>query len=297
MNRSNFAASIPAAETLLNGYLDHFGLNEQPFSLVPNTAYFVALDHHQACLETLAYAIASKEGFCKVTGEVGTGKTLLCRKLLNVLEPDQFKTAFIPTPQLTPAELKRAVAKELGCNEAYSVKDHELIEILVHRLLDIAQSGKQVVLLIDEAQALPDSSLEEIRLLTNLETQNKKLLQIVLFGQQELDDKLNQPNFRQLKQRIAFSFQLDFMKGQSVSYYINRRLSKAGYQGEALFTDKAIRWITRSTLGTPRLVNVLCNKALLLAYGLGKKKVNHDLVLAAVHDTESLSVKPKWYWL
>ncbi len=170
------------SEELIMLYLRHFGLQQTPFSLTPNTAFYVDLPQHHEALEVLTTALNVGEGFIKVTGEVGTGKTMLCRKLMNEA-PDDWVIAYIPDPYLSPLELRWAFAAELGLKQADTIDNQQLVQLLQHRLVALAAEGKRVVLIIDEAQALPDDTLEALRLLTNLETEQRKLLQVVLFGQ------------------------------------------------------------------------------------------------------------------
>ncbi|TAK74638.1 MAG: AAA family ATPase, partial [Gammaproteobacteria bacterium] len=191
-------------------YQDFFQLEALPFSLTPNPSFFCQLKGHQEALNTLQFCIHSDEGFIKIIGEVGSGKTLLCRKLLENLE-SEYITAYIPNPDLTPLELRKAFAREIGLDPSLSHDQHELLTVIYQHLISLYAAGKKVILLIDEAQALSDDSLETVRLLTNLETQHSKLLQVVLFGQPELDERLNKPHLRQLKQRITFSYRLPLM--------------------------------------------------------------------------------------
>ncbi|WP_020406364.1 ExeA family protein [Hahella ganghwensis] len=267
-------------------YETHFGLKEAPFSLTPNTHFYLDSQSHQNAFQTVRVALDSMEGFIKIVGEVGTGKTLLCRRLLNTLN-EPYVTAYIPNPQLSPLELCLAVAEELGVIVDSSVGQHQLLKRINEKLVQHAAAGSQVVLVIDEAQAMPDATIESLRLLTNLETESRKLLQVVLFGQPELDGLLNQPHLRQLKQRITFQEYLKPLSSEQVSHYIQHRVSLAGYNGPNLFHPKAVRWIGRSSGGVPRLVNILAHKALLAAYGDGTRQVTGQHVRRAVKDTES----------
>src|SRR3990167_4238636 len=188
-------------------YLEHFALNEAQFTITPNTHYFYKLQSHQAAFNVLMVHLRNGEGFLKVTGKVGSGKTLLCRMLLERLG-DSFFIAYIPNPDLEATALRKSVAMELGVAKKNLDDQHKLLSSINERLIQLHSEGKRVVLVIDEAQALPTESLETLRLFTNLETQSTKLLQIVLFGQSELDIRLNQGSLRQLKQRICFSHKL-----------------------------------------------------------------------------------------
>lgn len=268
-------------------YLYHFGLGELPFTLTPNTNFYLPLAPHDEALAVLSTALQGGEGFIKVVGEVGTGKTLLCRKLLNEI-PDHFVTAYIPNPYLDPDELRRAVAVELGVKQAQRMSAQLLTQRIQDRLLALHSKGHSVVLILDEAQALPEDSLEALRLFTNLETETRKLLQVVLFAQPELDQRLAKVEFRQLRQRITFAYKLRAMNSQEVQQYIQHRLQVAGYKGAELFPTRISQNIARVSKGIPRLVNILCHKMLMLAYGQGHYTMTITLLNTAVQDTESI---------
>lgn len=278
-------------------YEAHFGLQEAPFALTPNTRYFLKSRSHSDALELLLVALREREGFIKITGEVGTGKTLLCRMLLNALEHDA-TTAYIPNPSLTPENLYEAVADELGVVISDHGNTHRILKALTERLIALAAEGRQVVLVIDEAQAMPEATIEALRLLTNLETENARLLQVVLFGQPELDTLLNRPSLRQLKQRITFHYRLSPLDKASVAQYLRHRLARAGYNGGELFAPPALRLITRASGGIPRLLNILAHKSLLAAWGRGDGQVGRWHVRQAIRDTES-AYSPGWFggWL
>jgi len=273
-------------------YLYHFGLGELPFTLTPNTNFYLPMAMHDEALAVISIALQTGEGFIKVVGEVGTGKTLLCRKLLNEI-PEHFVTAYIPNPYLNPDELRRAVAVELGIKQAQRMSAQLLTQRIQTRLLELHSQGHSVVLILDEAQALPEESLEALRLFTNLETETRKLLQVVLFAQPELDERLAKTEFRQLKQRITFGYKLRVMNAHEVQQYIHHRLEVAGYKGVELFPVKTCQKIARVSQGVPRLVNVLCHKMLMLAYGQGHYKMTDTLLKAAVEDTESIEPASK----
>ena len=273
-------------------YLYHFGLTELPFTLTPNTNFFLALKPHQEALAVLMTALKAGEGFIKVVGEVGTGKTLLCRKLLNDI-PEHFITAYIPNPYLTPDELRRAVALELGVKQAQRMSAQLLTQRIQNKLLELHGNGHSVVLILDEAQALPAASLEALRLFTNLETETRKLLQVVLFAQPELDQRLAKTEFRQLYQRITFSYQLRAMSSEEVQQYIKHRLHIAGYKGATLFSTRLCKKITKVSQGIPRIVNVLCHKMLMLSYGQGQYEMTNKQLDMAIKDTESIASKTR----
>ncbi len=268
-------------------YLDFFGLAEPPFSLTPDTHFFFEYASHHEALNVLTVALRSGEGFIKVTGEVGLGKTLVCRKLLNSLGED-FVTAYIPNPHISPASMRIALADELGIEQELVATQEQLLRRITYRLLELAKAGKRVVLCLDEAQELPDQTLEAVRLLTNLETEKFKLLQVAMFGQPELDERLADLKMRQLKQRITYSHTLKPLTREAVKAYVNHRLHAAGYRGAPLFTPSALDLINQYSGGTPRVINVLCHKALLSAFGPGDTVVTDKHVRAAVADTYEL---------
>jgi len=268
-------------------YLEHFTLTELPFSITPDTCFYFNNPSHQQAMNVLQVALRSGEGFIKITGEVGTGKTLLCRQLLNKLSADEkYVTAYLPNPNLNPADLNLALAEEMDLQCDKDVSQHNIHKLFNKRLIELAAEGKQVVLLIDEAQAMPESSLEALRLLTNLETEKNKLLQIVLFGQPELDDLLDRPSIRQLKQRIIFSYALEPMDQEGIQAYLAHRLLTAGYAGIPLFNAKVVEKLSVASRGIPRLVNILAHKSLMVAYGQGARKISPQHVHAAIADTE-----------
>ncbi|WP_431419299.1 MSHA fimbrial biogenesis protein MshM [Aeromonas dhakensis] len=268
-------------------YLNHFGLQEAPFGLTPNTGFYYGLPPHEEALQVLNWALAQGEGFIKVTGEVGTGKTLLCRKLLSELGSEErpVRLAWLPNPHLSPAELRIALALELGL-EVRDQSELDLTDRIHRHLISLHQQGSRVVVLIDEAQALPDETLEAIRLFGNLETESSKLLQIVLFGQPELDSRLAKPHLRQLRQRIGFSYSLRPLRFDETRAYLEHRLHISGYRGAPLFGGSALRQLWRASRGIPRLINILAQKCLMLAYGQGARQIDGRLVRLAVRDTD-----------
>jgi len=278
-------------------YRDHFGLTELPFGITPDTSFFFACSRYQEALNTLLVAARSGEGFIKITGEVGTGKTLLCRTFLSSLQ-DDFVTAYLPNPYLEPRTLMLALAEELEVPQDRDVDQYHLLKSINTRLLELAREEKRVLLCLDEAQAMPLESLEALRLLTNLETEKRKLLQIVLFGQPELDQKLAQESVRQLKQRITFHYHLSPLNREELAHYIEHRLRVAGYKGGCLFHEAAERALYQTSTGVPRLVNILAHKALLMAYGEGRYEVAARHVKAAAMDTPAASRKKfnLWWW-
>ena len=276
-------------------YEAHFGLRELPFGITPDTSFFFGSPRSQEALNTLLVAARGGEGFIKITGEVGTGKTLLCRKFMATLGED-FITAYIPNPYLEPRTLMLALADELELSFEREVDQHQLLKTITHHLLRLAGQDKRVLLCIDEAQALPLETMEALRLLTNLETEKRKLLQIVLFGQPELNRKLESESIRQLAQRITFHYHLGPLGRDDLDYYIAHRLRVAGHDGARLFSGGAIARLYRASGGIPRLVNILAHKALMLCYGQGRQQVGSAHVAAAARDT--LAAKGRaWPWL
>lgn len=276
-------------------YKSHFGLRELPFGITPDTSFFFACATCQEALNTLLIATRNGEGFIKITGEVGVGKTLLCRKFMAALDKN-FVTAYIPNPYLEPRTLMLALADELEIPQQKDVDQHQLLKAINHRLLVLAREGKRVVLCLDEAQAMPLETLEALRLLTNLETEKRKLLQIVMFGQPELDKKLQQEAIRQLNQRITFHYHLGPLTRDDMEFYVSHRLSIAGYTGGRLFDRGAATQLYAASGGVPRLVNVLAHKALMLSFGEGKQQVSARHVKAAAKDTGAAK-KSAWHWM
>jgi MSHA biogenesis protein MshM len=283
-------------------YRQHFGLQEHPFSLTPDTQFFFNNQSHREVLSTLLLALRHSEGFIKIVGEVGTGKTLLSRKLLASLG-DTYLTAYIPNPYLTPDELKWFLAEEIGITYSPEIPSYQLLREINQRLVELAQQKRQVVLIVDEAQAMPRETIEALRLLTNLETEKNKLLQVVLIGQPELDELLDRPDLRQLKQRIVFAEYLQGISRQSLADYVSYRLSSAGYKGAQLFSNAALSLLFNASGGVPRLINVIAHKAMLAAYGEKSEKVNRSHVVRAIADTKEsrslgrlLARRDLWLW-
>jgi len=277
-------------------YRSHFGLREPPFGITPDTTFAFSCATHQEALNTLLVAVSTGEGFIKITGEVGTGKTLLCRRFLATLDAT-FVTAYIPNPYLEPRALMLALADELRVPVDAGAEQHQLLKHLNHTLLDFARDGKQVLVCLDEAQAMPLETLEALRLLSNLETEKRKLLYVVLFGQPELDDNLAQESVRQLRQRITFQHHLGTLSRKELDYYLAHRLRVAGYVGAPLFPPRAAAQIYRATRGVPRLVNIVAHKSLLLAYGEGSHAVLPRHVRAAAKDTPAArGRRHAWWW-
>jgi MSHA biogenesis protein MshM len=302
-------------------YESHYGLRELPFGLTPDTSYFFAGASYQQALNTLLVAAHNGEGFIKIVGEVGNGKTMLCRTFLATLQkpkwapdadPDtppedgdvldelvaevraqgpehesRFVTAYLPNPYLDPRGLLLAIADEFGVPLNPVVDLHTLVKGVTAGLMKIASKGQQALVCLDEVQAMPQHTLEAVRLLTNLETEKRKLLQVVLFGQPELEERLRQRSTRQLLQRITFQCTLSGLRKDEVAAYLRHRLAAAGYKGKNLFTPMAVSALYNASQGTPRLVNVMAHKALMLGYGEGVHEIGRKHIRAAAEDTPS----------
>jgi len=271
-------------------YRAHFGLDRLPFAITPDTAFAYSSRSQANALNTLLIATDGGEGFLKITGEVGSGKTLLCRRFLARLAAAnaggrRFRTAYIPNPCLSPRTLLLAIAMELKLRVSDTDTEHALLTSLQRALVRHAGRGEQVVVCLDEAQAMPVETLESLRLLSNLETEQRKLVQIVLFGQRELDALLARDDLRQLRSRIAFSHRMEALTPTETVSYLQHRLTVAGYRGSALIDPDAARALHRAARGLPRRINILAHKSLLVAYGLGAHSVGTEHVRAACRDT------------
>lgn len=272
-------------------YLSHFGFEQFPFRLTPDTGLFHALPPHLEAIKMTLSALAMGEGFIQISGEVGTGKTLVCRMLVRQL-PARYDLAYLPTPAMSGRELRAALAKELGLQP--DGDGLTLTESLHQSLIERKRGGRTVVVLLDEAQALPDEALEALRLLGNLETEQEKLLHIVLLGQPELDERLATPQLRQFRQRITFRAVLRPLDMAETASYIEHRLSKAG--GEpGLMPLARQKEIWHASGGIPRLVNQLCHKALIVACSTGDDLVSRKAVQAAITDTQTAR-QPRWHY-
>src|SRR2546422_673592 len=266
-------------------YAAYFGLSERPFSLAPDPRYLYLSDAHREALAHLLYGLGEGGSFVQLTGEVGTGKTTVCRALLEQLPPD-VDVAMIFNPRLTSVELLAAVCDELRVSyQSGTTSLKVLVDALSRALLDAHAQGHRTVLIIDEAQNLSADVLEEIRLLTNLETTREKLLQVILIGQPELYQLLKRPELRQVAQRITARYHLNAFSAEESSAYIGHRLKMAG-GGETLFTPGALRSVHRWAGGVPRLINILCDRALLGTYAQGKRHVDARTVQQATREVQ-----------
>ena len=281
-------------------YYPHFGLKQPPFKITPNTDFFFSGGNRGAVLDALVYAIANGEGIIKVVGEVGSGKTMLCRMLQTIL-PEQIESIYLANPSVAPEDVLHAIAFELQLKLPKNADRLKVMQELQAHLLSRHAQGRQVVIFVEEAQGMPLATLEEIRLLSNLETKQDKLLQIVLFGQPELDDNLNQTHIRQLRERITHSFNLGPLQTKDIGEYLIFRLRAAGYHGPHLFSEAAIKKLSNAAQGLVRRVNILADKALLAAFAENVFQVTPKHVKAAIQDSEfgvkTKPVKKFLFWL
>lgn len=254
-------------------YLQYFGLREMPFNITPDPKFLYLSPTHHEALEHLRYGVNEKKGFIVLTGEVGCGKTTLCRRLLDDLEGQNVETALILNPRLSETELVQAILHELGV-EPIKGSHQDLLDQLNRHLLGLIAQGKEILVVIDESQNMTTEGLEHLRLLSNLETNTQKLLQILLIGQPELKDKLKRPELRQLRQRILVYCELKPLNREQISQYVRHRLTLAGANGKPWFSARAISRIHRQSQGIPRLVNNLCDKSLLAAFVHSRDHVN-----------------------
>lgn len=275
-------------------YLHHFRLTQLPFTLTPDTQFFCELPTYREALNVLLIALQGNEGFIKITGKVGTGKTMLCRILLNELQPP-FVTAYIPNPHLTPDGLRIAIADELGIKYTRHTRPSQLLKLLNDYLISAAEQQSKPVLIIDEAQSMSLETLEALRLLTNLETEKQKLLQIVLFGQPELDTLLQDKSIRQLRQRITFNYRLHALNFSDIKRYLSHRLAAAGNFEPDIFSPMARYALYCYSRGIPRLTNILAHKAMLAAFGKGATHIHLSHMQLAALDTEATK-KSVWFW-
>jgi type II secretory pathway predicted ATPase ExeA len=269
-------------------YLEHFGLTEPPFRITPHTDFFFDGAERGATLEALGYAVLHDEGIVKVSGEVGSGKTMLCRMLMERL-PAEVDTIYLATPSLARDEILHAIADELELKlaERRTVALRELQEHLIR----LYGAGRRVVILIDEAHVMPDDTLEQVRLLSNLESNRHKLLQIVLFGQPELDATLAKSSLRQLRDRITHAFRMRPLSAAEVAKYLSFRMRAAGYRGPELFSPRASARIAHASGGLTRRINILADKALLAAYTENTHAVTERHAKAAVADSEFAALR------
>jgi general secretion pathway protein A len=265
-------------------YLEYYGLKQPPFDLTPNPRFLFHSGKHREAFNHLLYGIRERKGFVQLTGEVGAGKTTLCRALLEQLD-GKFSTALILNPVLSADELMKAIATEFGLD----VKGRDRLETVAtigEFLLKQIEQARETVLIVDEAQNLTEDLLEQVRLLSNIETDDRKLLQIVLMGQPELRGRLNSPRLRQLRQRITVRYHLMPLSRFETGQYIQHRLELAGSKGVPFFTQPAIWRVFNYSKGVPRLVNAVCDKALLAGFVAQSDRINYQMVGRAIRELE-----------
>jgi general secretion pathway protein A len=265
-------------------YLEFYGLKQAPFDLTPNPRLLFHSAKHREAINHLLYGIRERKGFVQLTGEIGAGKTTLCRALLEQLD-SRFSTALILNPALNANELMKAIATEFGL-EVKGFDRLETVAAISNFLLKQIKDGKETVLIIDEAQNLTEDLLEQVRLLSNIETDDRKLLQIVLMGQPELRFRLNSPRLQQLRQRITVRYHLMPLTRFEVGQYIQHRLELAGAKGVPFFTQPAIWRVYFYSRGIPRLVNAVCDKALLAGFVEQSDRINLRMVNRAIRELE-----------
>jgi general secretion pathway protein A len=269
-------------------YQSYYGLKEMPFNITPDPRFLYLSPTHQEALQHLKYGVREKKGFIVLVGEVGCGKTTLCRVFLNELDPAHFDTALILNPRVTETQMLKAILTDLG-ETKLARSQVDLVAQMNRVLLARIEAGRDIVLIVDEAQNLSFEVLEQIRLLSNLETDKQKLLQIVLMGQPELKDVLAREELRQLRQRILVHYELHPLTFTDIQHYIQHRLTLAGSQGRPGFTKWALRAIHSGSKGIPRIVNNLCDKSILSAFIRGSDEVNYWDVRRAVKDMRNLT--------
>lgn len=274
-------------------YQEFYQLLEKPFSLSPNPKYLYFSDCHQSAFNLIRYGIREREAFMVVTGDVGTGKTTICRAILESLEKNVF-TALVLNPFLSDEDLLKVILQNFGIisentslNGRFRPSRNDLVYTLNQVLLSFQKVGAQAVLIIDEAQNLPLSTLEQIRILSNLETSSEKLLQVILVGQPELDALLGSPQLRQLDQRVSIRFQLKPLDPGDIQRYIYHRLAVAGCQ-RVEFTRGALRLIHKHSRGIPRLINLICDRSLLGGYAMSTYRIDRSIVR---HALDSLQLR------
>ena len=266
-------------------YLEHFGLTEPPFRITPHTDFFFAGANRGATLDALIYAVTHDEGIVKISGEVGSGKTMLCRVLIERL-PAQVAIVYLSNPSLSRADILYAIADELRIELPENARASAVLRSLQDHLIRLYGEGRRVVVLIDEAHAMPTETLEEIRLLSNLESNHSKLLQLVLFGQPELNDILARPDMRQLKERITHNFPLEPLVRDDIAEYMEFRMRAAGYRGPNVFSPSATKIIAQASQGLTRRIIMLADKALLAAFSENTHLITAKHVRAAVRDCD-----------
>ncbi|MFO7568247.1 MAG: AAA family ATPase [Smithellaceae bacterium] len=276
-------------------YRKFFGFKEKPFEITPDPSYVYLSEAHQEGLSYLQYAIKERKGFSVITGEAGTGKTTLVHKLLSNLDGN-VRTCYIFNPVMDKSDFLNYICHDLGIPTEDLKTRGQSLSALHNFLLSCFTRDEKVFLIVDEAQCLDPDLLQEVRLLTNLETAKYKLLHVVLLGQPELTDILNKPEFRPLKQRITVRFDLRTLRLGEVRKYINYRLKRAGSRNINLFNDSAVRAVYKYSQGIPRLINILCDNALLTGFSQSKTRIDAGIIKNTIHDMEGMSQSKKGFF-
>jgi general secretion pathway protein A len=264
-------------------YEKYYGFTDRPFNLTPDSKFFYASTKHEEALNCLLLAISERNGFVVVTGEIGSGKTTVCRTLIHKLDPTT-KVALILNTHLSRKELLTTILEDLGIEYRSSSKTH-LLSALNKYLIEQAAKDTNVVVIVDEAQNLTPTVLEEVRMLSNLETDTEKLIQIILLGQPELKKKLSLPRLEQFRQRIVFNYHLEPLNKEEAKEYVKHRLMKAGNAAANIFSDDAIDEIYRYSKGVPRLINIICHNALISGIVYETKNITREIIIEAVKDS------------
>ena len=268
-------------------YLEYFNLKSNPFTLIPDTKFFCDLSTHCDAIKIIKHCIENGEGFIKIIGEVGLGKTILCRKIIGLFD-ENYLVCYLPDPDLSPESLRVEIASKLGINISESENQHILINEIKSKLYELAQNRTKTIILVDEAQAMNDNTLEALRLITNIDDGEDKYLFVILVGQPELDQRLLVSHLRQLRQRITVNYYLESLSPTETDAYISRRLIVAGHKHGIIFTKKARNYLVKISRGVPRILNILCNKSLLVAYNDSNTFVNKSHVKVAEKETKAI---------
>ncbi len=269
-------------------YCKYYGLKERPFNVTSDPAFFFSSKKHKEAISHLFYGVSQRKGIIVLTGEIGTGKTTICRFFLNQIGKN-VKTAFILNPTFSEVQLLESIVKDFGINSKNKNK-LEMVFELNNFLLKESEAGNNLVLIIDEAQNLKPLLLEQIRLLSNLETEKDKLLQVILVGQPELNQRLNLYDLRQLRQRIMVRYHIGPLENLEIKDYINHRLEVAGSARKIEFSDEAVDMVSRFSSGTPRLINMICDRALLAGFVSETNHIDFNIIKRCVGELDSYSV-------
>lgn len=271
-------------------YLTHFKLEKLPYSISPDPELYCQLPSHEESIRTVLWSIEQGELMIKITGDIGVGKTLITRKIVQEIKAKKISHSYIENPNLSAEGIYRCILTDLKIDNSQETSRFDLLKKIHEVIKKHAKKDKRIVLIIDEAQVMSHDVLESLRLLTNLDSDNKNVLQIVLFGQLELDQTLEKPELRQLAQRITFCHHLQAMSEQELDIYLRHRLVKSGHADGHLFTPKAIKQMYNASKGVPRIINILAHKSLLLARVGNEYKISDQHVRLAIKDSKNIMV-------